>query len=117
MRSRWTKVLVFGGTGFVGHALVPLLRQRQHEVVVLSRGRELPPRLAAHGARLLSGDLTSREVLDLDLGDVDAMVLLAAPRLFGKRLGGRRFRKVKVELTAILSKRLPSSLAGVAARS
>ena len=66
------KVLVFGGTGFVGHSLVPLLRQRQHDVMVLSRAQELHPRLAA-------------------------------PRLFGKRLGASRFRKLEAELTAIYS--------------
>ena len=86
------KVLVFGGTGFVGHSLVPLLRQRQHDVMVLSRAQELHPRLAASGARLLRGDLLSPSVLDLNTGDVDAMILLAAPRLFGKRLGASRFR-------------------------
>ncbi len=100
------KVLVFAGTGFVGHSLVPLLRQRGHEVMVLTRRPELPPRLASLGVRGLQGDLLAPSILELEVGDVDAMVLLAAPRLFGKRLGNRRFRELKAELAAIHSNAL-----------
>jgi nucleoside-diphosphate-sugar epimerase len=100
------RVLVFGGTGFVGHSLVPLLRQCQYDVTVLSRAKELPPRLAASGAHLLRGDLLSAPVLDLDTAGVDAMILLAAPRLFGKRLGNARFTKIKSELTTIYANAL-----------
>lgn len=94
-------VLVFGGTGFVGHSLVPLLRRCPRDVMVLSRAQDLPARLAASGARLLRGDLLSPSVLELDIGDVDAMILLAAPRIFGKRLGNRRFVKLKAEITTM----------------
>lgn len=97
------RVLVFGGTGFVGHSLVPMLRQHGHDVTVLSRGSELPARLAAQGTRMLHGDLLAPAILDLNVADIDAMVLLAAPRLFGKRLSHRRFLKVKAELVAIYS--------------
>jgi nucleoside-diphosphate-sugar epimerase len=97
------RVLVFGGTGFVGSSLVPMLRRRQHEVAVLTRARELPAPLAACGARPLHGDLVSAAIADLDAGTFDAMVLLAGPRLFGKRLGRRRFRQAKAEITAIFS--------------
>jgi nucleoside-diphosphate-sugar epimerase len=100
------RVLVFGGTGFVGHSLVPLLRQRSHEVTVLSRAPELPARLATTGVRLLQGDLASLSARELDADDVDAMILLAAPRMFGKRLGMSRFRKLKAELTAIYTNAL-----------
>jgi nucleoside-diphosphate-sugar epimerase len=97
------RVVVLGGSGFVGHSLVPLLRQRHHEVTVLSRQPDLPPRLAAVGARLVRGDLREPAVQGLDLGEVDAMILLAAPRLFGKRLGRRRFLQLKTDITAITS--------------
>ena len=100
------KVLVFGGTGFVGHALVPMLREHGHDVVVLSRKSELPARLVGQGVELLQGDLLSPSVLGLQMGDIDAMILLAAPRLFGKRLGNRRFAQLKTELTTIYSSAL-----------
>jgi nucleoside-diphosphate-sugar epimerase len=95
------RVLVCGGTGFVGGALVPMLRARRHEVLVLSRSREAPARLTAVGARMLVGDLLSPAGIDLGDDRVDAIVLLAAPRIFGKRLGKRRFLALKAELTAI----------------
>jgi 2-alkyl-3-oxoalkanoate reductase len=100
------KVVVFGGTGFVGHSLVPMLRKHGHAVVVLSRKSELPARLSGPGVELLQGDLLSPAVRELRIGDVDAMVLLAAPRLFGKRLGNRRFARLKTELTTIYSNAL-----------
>lgn len=100
------RVLVFGGTGFVGHSLVPFLRQRQHDVMVLSRAQDLPARLAASGPRLLCGDLLSPSVLELDARDVDAMILLAAPRIFGRRLGSRRFAKLKAEITTMYAQAL-----------
>jgi len=90
------KVLVFGGTGFVGHSLVPLLRQHQHDVTALTRAS--PPRLATSGARLLRGDLLSPSVLGRRCR---SLISLAAPRIFGKRLGTRRFAKLKAEMTTI----------------
>jgi nucleoside-diphosphate-sugar epimerase len=80
-----------------------MLRQHGHAAVVLSRKGELPTRLAGQGVEPLQGDLVSSSVLGLDVGDVDAMILLAAPRLFGKRLGNRRSAQLKNELTSIYS--------------
>jgi nucleoside-diphosphate-sugar epimerase len=94
-------VLVCGGTGFVGSALVPMLRAHGHEVWVLSRSRGPHPRLEAVGARLLVGDLSLSSIIAVEPAHVDAIVLLAAPRLFGRRLGYRRFLKIKAEVTAI----------------
>jgi nucleoside-diphosphate-sugar epimerase len=97
------RILVFGGTGFVGTSLVPMLREHEHDVTVLTRGQELPAPLGGCGARFLRGDLASPAIVDLDVGTCDAMVLLAAPRLFGKRLGRRRFAEAKAEITAIFA--------------
>ncbi|MBN1605598.1 MAG: NAD(P)-dependent oxidoreductase [Polyangiaceae bacterium] len=100
------RVLVCGGTGFVGHALVPMLRHHGHSAVVLTRKSELPVRLVGQGVGILQGDLLSPSVLGLEMGDIDAMILLAAPRLFGKRLGNRRFAQLRTELTTIYSSAL-----------
>ncbi|HEY3450156.1 MAG TPA: NAD-dependent epimerase/dehydratase family protein [Myxococcales bacterium] len=101
------RVLVCGGTGFVGSALVPMLRERQHDVFVLSRKPAPPPTVAASGAKGVRGDLLAPESLSsLQAGSVDAIVLLAAPRIFGKRLGERRFQQLKAEITAIYANAL-----------
>ena len=80
------RVLVVGGTGFVGRHLVALLLQRGHTPMVLSRTpRHLPP-----GAVHLPGDIT-REVPDL--GGVEAGIYLAG--IIRER--GQTFHQVHVE--------------------
>lgn len=91
------RVLVCGGTGFVGSTLVPMLCEKGHDVLVLSRN----PGARVGGATLVAGDLLKPESVRLPPSPVDALVLLAAPRLFGKRLAGSRFRRMKAEITAI----------------
>jgi uncharacterized protein YbjT (DUF2867 family) len=58
-----TKVLVSGGTGFVGPAIVRALRARDLEVRVLARHAGRASQLAALGAELVDGDLTQPATL------------------------------------------------------
>jgi NADH dehydrogenase len=69
-------VLVTGGTGFLGSALVPRLIAAGHDVRILARGahRALLPR----GATLIKGDVVTGEGLDTALKDVAAVVHLVA---------------------------------------
>jgi uncharacterized protein YbjT (DUF2867 family) len=57
------KVLVAGGTGFVGTAIVHALRARDVEVRALARNTEHASRLAALGVELVAGDLTQPATL------------------------------------------------------
>jgi uncharacterized protein YbjT (DUF2867 family) len=52
------KVLVTGGTGFIGSKVVHALRAREHNVRVLVRRPERATQLAAWGAELVAGDVT-----------------------------------------------------------
>ncbi|GAC1382910.1 MAG: hypothetical protein NVSMB43_23770 [Pseudarthrobacter sp.] len=55
-------ILVAGGTGRLGRALVPLLVDAGHQVRVMARGNSQPfPGAAADGVELLRGDLASDE--------------------------------------------------------
>jgi len=80
------RVLVVGGTGFVGRHVVARLLQGGHTPLVLARTpRDLPP-----GAVFLQGDIT-REVPDL--AGVEAAIYLAG--IIRER--GQTFRQVHVE--------------------
>ena len=55
-------ILVAGGTGRLGRALVPMLVDAGHQVRVMARGNSQPfPGTAAGGVELLRGDLASEE--------------------------------------------------------
>jgi nucleoside-diphosphate-sugar epimerase len=51
------RILVTGGTGFLGTHLCRQLRQAGHEVTALGRNREAGERLEAEGVRFVRGDL------------------------------------------------------------
>ena len=71
-------VLVTGGTGFIGHALVLALAAQGLRVTVLSRRDRLPPALRqgqVHGVQTL-GEIPSHE-------RVDAVINLAGARILG----------------------------------
>ena len=70
------QILVTGGTGFIGQALVPGLTAAGHEVLILSRGRHRDQQ----GVRYLR-DLDSLP----SATPVDAVINLAGASLAGKR--------------------------------
>lgn len=86
-----SRVLVTGGTGTLGRAVVPALRAAGSEVVVLSRS----PGEAADGVRRMVGDLRSGAGLREALAGVDSVVHLASD--------ARHTRQVDVDGTARLS--------------
>ena len=57
------KVLVTGGTGFVGPKVVHALRARSHDVRVLVRRPEREKTLKAWGCDLVQGDMTDADSL------------------------------------------------------
>lgn len=67
------KVLVTGGSGFVGRHLAPRLQSEGFDVVALSRHRSGP-----RGVDVVRGDVGDRPSLDAALEGVDAVVHLVA---------------------------------------
>ena len=91
------RVLITGGTGFVGQALCPALEAAGHEAVILTR--QSRPRLP-HGATSAATRLA-----DLDAGSFDAVVNLAgAPIGDARWTEGRRklLRDSRVDTTSAL---------------
>ncbi|MDM7324479.1 MAG: NAD(P)H-binding protein, partial [Thermus sp.] len=80
------RVLVVGGTGFVGRHLVASLLERGHTPLVLSRN----PKNLPQGAVFLRGDIT-RDVPELK--EAEAAIYLAG--IIRER--GQTFRQVHVE--------------------
>lgn len=87
------KVVVVGGTGFVGSHLIPYLVEHGHAVIsVARRGAPLPGWPA--GVRSVAGDVETGKGLDEAMAGADAVVqLVAIPR----ETGGRRFERINVE--------------------
>lgn len=77
------KVLVTGGSGFLGARLVPALVAQGHEVLVLARSASADEKLHALGAVPVRGDLEQPERLSLP--KVDAVVHAAAHFHFAGR--------------------------------
>ncbi len=72
------KVLVTGGTGFVGPKVVHALRARDHDVRALVRRPDKEKTLDAWGCELVQGDMTDADSLDRAAQGCDAIVHLVA---------------------------------------
>jgi uncharacterized protein (TIGR01777 family) len=79
------RIVMTGGTGFIGQALCPMLAAAGHEVVVLSRSVDSPP---PAGATAVVADLGS-----LDAGGFDAVINLA-----GAPIGDARWTESRKRL-------------------
>ena len=95
MRAR--KLLILGGSGFVGHYLLPRLGEAGHTLTVLTRNRaqhrELSP---VPGVHLCNGDVHDADVLARHLSGQDAVINLVG---ILNESGDDTFQKVHVELT------------------
>src|SRR5438874_10666957 len=87
------KVLVTGGSGFVGRHLVPRLAREGFAVVVLARDPSRAPR----GARFVPGDVAEARSLGAAMEGIDAVVHLVA--IITER-GTQTFERVNVTGTA-----------------
>ncbi len=72
------KVLVTGGTGFVGEGIVHALRARDHDVRALVRDVKRGKTLESWGCELVEGDVTDAESLRRATEDSDCVVHLVA---------------------------------------
>jgi dihydroflavonol-4-reductase len=89
------KILVTGGTGFLGTHLVPLLQSQDHQVRVLGR---TPPPAHWQGVEFVRGDLKDRELVRRALIGVEAVYHLAGLVSF-KPEDGRKMYELHVDAT------------------
>ena len=87
------KVLVTGGTGFIGRHLCTELLDRDHDVTALSRTPDsdvVPP-----GVEVAMGDVTARDSLTEAFRDSDAVINLVSPSpLFEPKGGNEMYDRV-----------------------
>jgi NADH dehydrogenase len=96
------KIVVLGGTGFVGNRLVSRLQRDGHAITVLSRNRDLHRELGVlPRVMVLNADVHDRSVLARHLDGADAAINLVGI-LNERGSDGRGFRKAHVELTRTL---------------
>ena len=93
------KIIVLGGTGFVGRSLVHALQAAGHQVDVLSRNRELQRELGVYpGVRTLSTNVYDSAALARRFAGADAVVNLIGV-LQNNGFGGKDFERAHVALT------------------
>ena len=106
------RVLVTGGTGFVGARTIPILLSRGYEVVGLARSTDAASRLSTLGAESVEGDLDDPSSLSVAFAAAraDALVNIASlgfghgPDIVDATVGSGLDRCVFVSTTAIFTK-------------
>lgn len=92
------KIVVLGGTGFIGSHLVPKLVAEGHTVTVLSRNRERRRELLVlPSVKILSTDVYDRAALAQRFAGHDSVINLIG---ILNETGGARFARAHVDLTA-----------------
>ena len=77
------KILITGGTGFVGTQLTSRLIQDGHEVTILSRSAKRPGEVS-RGISYLQGDPTQKGPWQEAIKNHDAVINLAGASIFAK---------------------------------
>ena len=93
------RILITGGTGFIGRKLIPFLMAEGHEISVLCRNKEKAQKVLPEDINIVIGDITDRESLKGCCKGIDMVYQLVG--LSGNELPSEyqfaRFRKVNVE--------------------
>ena len=102
------KIIVTGGTGFIGHALVDVLARKGHEVVVLSRKAGHAPQSSV---RFVEWDAHSAGSWQSDVATADVVINLAgAPIAEGRWTDARK--RILVESRVRSTRLMVDALAG-----
>lgn len=93
------KILVTGGTGFIGRYLVGTLIKKGHQVKVIARDPEKAKLFEKKDTKVVIGDLGDREFLKKELAGIEAIYHLAAipGQIWG--IPWEKYKKVNIGYT------------------
>ena len=94
------KVLVIGGTGFLGSHILTKLLAREDEITVLTRSHKMADRLGALGIQTVLGDLLHpMDKLTYRIPHQDAVISVPGPERIPKRILESDLRALQNEVT------------------
>jgi nucleoside-diphosphate-sugar epimerase len=96
------RVLVLGGTGFLGSRIAARLLSRGHEVTILTRRTEAAEYFSSRGIETIVGDLMEPEAFMDSISPQDCVVFVAMPLEFG-RISKSKFAQIKERTTKFVS--------------
>jgi nucleoside-diphosphate-sugar epimerase len=79
-------ILITGGTGYIGTVLVEESVKAGHNTYVLTRNKEKTQALETQGVKVIVGDLLQDGQWQQQVNDMDAVIHLAAPPTWGKKV-------------------------------
>ncbi len=98
-------ILITGGTGLIGSALTPMLTEKGHKVIILSR----TPRAAANNVSYAKWDVKSQKIDNNAVSSADYIIHLAGAGVADKRWTTERKKEIvesRTESGALLVKAL-----------
>jgi nucleoside-diphosphate-sugar epimerase len=97
------RVLVIGGTGFLGRHLLPKLHRQEHDVTVLTRSRNKADGFESLGMKGVVGDLLQPESFMSRVSPQDAVISVAMPEIQPGRISGKQLKLLQKQTTSFFS--------------
>ncbi len=97
------RVFIIGGTGFLGTFLIPKLKEKGHDITILTRSEEKVPRLESLGVEVMVGDLLRPETVLERIPPQNAIISIAMPEVKPGRISQNRLKKLQEETKKLFS--------------
>jgi len=97
------RILVIGGTGFLGSHLLPRLHKQGHDITVLTRSRDKADDLESPGIKGVVGDLLQPESFLSRISPQDAVISVAMPEIRPGRISVKQLRLLRKQTTIFFS--------------